>query len=76
MQYPIVLVHGLFGSLSDPKIIAAFGKHQGYTPDLLGYGQFQSADLKELTLADQAEHLANYILSAEIGPVHLVASSR
>ncbi|MEM9218881.1 MAG: alpha/beta hydrolase [Cyanobacteria bacterium P01_F01_bin.150] len=75
MQYPIVLVHGLFGNLSDPKIVAAFGNHQVYTPDLLGYGQFQSVDLKELTLTDQADYLADQILSAELGPVHLVGHS-
>ncbi|MEM9120515.1 MAG: alpha/beta hydrolase [Cyanobacteria bacterium P01_F01_bin.56] len=75
MQYPIVLIHGLFGSLGDPKIVAAFDKQQVYTPDLLGYGQFQSADLKELTLVDQADHLAAHISSAELGPVHLVGHS-
>lgn len=35
---PVVLYHGLFGSLSDPAMLARFGERRILAPDLLGYG--------------------------------------
>lgn len=39
LNSPIVLVHGLFGHLADPNILAAFGNADVHAPDLRGYGQ-------------------------------------
>ncbi|MGD3046034.1 hypothetical protein, partial [Xanthomonas oryzae] len=39
LNSPIVLVHGLFGHLADPNILAAFGNADVRSPDLRGYGQ-------------------------------------
>ncbi|TXH71531.1 MAG: alpha/beta fold hydrolase [Thiothrix sp.] len=75
MKHPIVLIHGLFGNLSEQKIITAFGNAAVYAPDLLGYGQFKQADLSSLTLADQANHIARFIETHQLGAVHLVGHS-
>jgi pimeloyl-ACP methyl ester carboxylesterase len=72
---PIVLVHGLFGSLADPKIVGAFGDTDVYAPDLIGYGQYQDSDVEHLTLNDQAGHVAAYIRRLGDQKVHLVGHS-
>jgi len=72
---PIVLVHGLFGSLSDPTITGAFGGATAYTPDLIGYGTLRELNTSELTLDDQAKRVAEFI-SKQVGTkVHLVGHS-
>jgi hypothetical protein len=35
---PVVLPHGLIGSLDDPAIAAALRPHLVFSPSLLGYG--------------------------------------
>ncbi|NTJ66061.1 alpha/beta hydrolase [Agrobacterium rhizogenes] len=72
---PIVLVHGLFGSLSDPKILAAFGNADVHAPDLIGYGRNREADTSSLSLLDQARHIAGFISGLDAGKVHLVGHS-
>lgn len=72
---PIVLLHGLFGSLSDPKILAAFGSTEVHAPDLIGYGCNRDADTSNLTLLDQARHVAGFIARLGTGTVHLVGHS-
>lgn len=73
-EAPIVLVHGLFGSLRDSRIVSAFGQAEVHAPDLIGYGKHADADVKNLTLSDQAAHVAGYIRL--IGQkVHLVGHS-
>ncbi|MFT4184761.1 MAG: alpha/beta hydrolase [Rhizobium sp.] len=72
---PIVLVHGLFGSLSDPKILAAFGNADVHAPDLIGYGRNRDADVSGLSLLDQARHIADFISALGVGKVHLVGHS-
>src|SRR5690242_2883606 len=69
---PIVLVHGLFGSLADTKIISAFDDAEVHVPDLIGYGQYQDSDIEHLTLNDQADHVAAYIRRLGEKKVHLV----
>lgn len=74
----IVLVHGLFGSLSDPAIVGAFGDAAArvLAPDLLGYGAFRDHAAPDWSLADQADHLAGWLAARGIaGPVHLVGHS-
>lgn len=74
---PVVLVHGLFGSLSDPGIIAGFGEQAGdvHAPDLLGYGNCR-AHAGAWTLDDQADHVAAALRRQGIGtPAHIVGHS-
>ncbi len=72
--YPIVLVHGLFGSLSAPEILRAFGDTQVYAPDLIGYGKRSGEATKNLTLHDQSNLITEFI--AGLGTkVHLVGHS-
>lgn len=75
LDKPIVLVHGLFGSLSDANILAAFGDVEVHAPDLIGYGSNREADISNLTLLDQAYHVANFISGLGAGKVHLVGHS-
>lgn len=75
MAVPVVLVHGLIGHLSDTKILRAFNDVPVFAPDLLGYGRHREASTKELTLADQASHLLNFLAGKDLGPVHIVGHS-
>ncbi|WP_202976890.1 alpha/beta fold hydrolase [Xanthomonas oryzae] len=75
LNSPIVLVHGLFGHLADPNILAAFGNADVHAPDLLGHGQYQHCDPGNLTLKDQAQHVAAYIRRLTGKKVHLVGHS-
>lgn len=75
MRAPVLLVHGLFGSLSSPGILAPFGERRVYTPDLIGYGQCLNKGNKGWTLNDQADHLADFVNARKCGPVHLAGHS-
>ncbi len=75
MTSPILLVHGLFGSLSDPAIIAAFGERTVFAPDLLGYGEFRSAGTDGMTLEAQADHVAAWMRQRGAAPAHVVGHS-
>jgi pimeloyl-ACP methyl ester carboxylesterase len=75
LNSPIVLVHGLFGHLADPNILTAFGTADVYAPDLLGYGHYKHCAPENLTLTDQAHHVAAYIRRLARNKVHLVGHS-
>lgn len=75
MTTPILLIHGLFGSLSDPRITAAFGERTVLAPDLLGYGAYRSADMAGMSLEAQADHVAAWVRQRSAGPVHVVGHS-
>jgi len=72
---PIVLVHGLFGSQNDPRILAAFGGRRVLAPDLLGYGRYRDIPTTGLSLLDQARHVVKHIDETALGRVHLVGHS-
>lgn len=72
---PVLLIHGLFGSLSDATILSKFSGRQVFAPDLLGYGEHQHANLDGLTLERQADHVANRLRIHTAGPVHVVGHS-
>lgn len=73
---PILLIHGLFGSLSDPGIVGAFHEGPVLTPALLGYGVHREDAPEAWTLADQADHIAAFLGEAHAdGPVHVVGHS-
>jgi len=55
---PVLLIHGLFGSLNFPRILSSLGDRQVFAPDLLGYGAYRDIGAQSWTLQDQACHLA------------------
>ena len=75
MQYPTVLIHGLFGTLADNKILSAISDNNIYAPDLIGYGEHRDAATGGITLQDQADHIATWINSNLSGPVNIVGHS-
>lgn len=76
MMTPILLLHGLIGSLSDQRILAAFGDAPVLAPDLLGYGETSGSAPTCWTLADQARHVAQWLDDHAIaGRVHVVGHS-
>lgn len=75
LDAPIVLVHGLFGNLADAKILSAFSDTEVHAPDLIGYGQYQDSNVENLTLSDQANHIAAYIRRLGDKKVHLAGHS-
>jgi lipase len=73
---PIVLVHGLIGSLRADDLHAALAPARTLAPDLLGYGTNGNVDPSGITIADEATHLHRQIQAiygAE--PIHLVGFS-
>ncbi len=74
-EIPILLIHGLFGSLSDTRILGAFGETTTLSPDLLGYGSQRLAPVAGPTLEQQADHLAGLVTQAGLGAVHVVGHS-
>lgn len=74
-RQPIVLLHGLIGSLDDSRIMAGFSGAEVHAPDLLGYGKLQEINHATMTLEAQAEHVASCISALGSSPVHLVGHS-
>ena len=72
---PILLVHGLFGSLSAPLVLDAFGARRTLAPDLLGYGALGHEDLSGLRLEDQADHLAGVLDDESVERADVVGHS-
>lgn len=72
---PIVLIHGLFGNQSAPRILQAFGEVDIHAPDLIGYGTNRDVKPEGWSLQEQAEHVASFIECLKCGPVHLVGHS-
>jgi pimeloyl-ACP methyl ester carboxylesterase len=72
---PILLIHGLFGTLNDPGIVRPFQGSEVLAPALLGYGDAREHGKKEPTLEDQADHLFFYLRERTSGPVHVVGHS-
>lgn len=73
---PVILVHGLVGTLADPAIAAALAPRPSLAPDLLGYGALGEADPAEITLDAQVERVRE-AAEAAFGrePVHVVGHS-
>src|ERR1700733_2667132 len=73
---PVVFLHGLIGSLDDPAIVAALHPHSVFSPSLLGYGANADTDPATITLAKQAEYVAQLVRTKfGSGPVHVVGHS-
>ena len=72
---PILLVHGLFGSLNDPDILNSINNSKAFAPDLLGYGEMTSVSPERISLSAQADHLAQWIEANISSSVHIVGHS-
>ncbi len=72
---PVVLVHGLFGSLGYFHPQSRLSEHSVYAIDLLGYGAFRGEDPLRLGLARQVDHVASQIESLGAGRAWLVGHS-
>lgn len=72
---PIILCHGLFGSMSDPAMLAHFGECKVYAPDLIGYGKYRHNNVSSLTLMDQAEHVIAHMDEQSVKKATLVGHS-
>ncbi len=73
---PIVVIHGLMGSLDDPAIHACLSDRAVLAPDLLGYGEFSLTPPARLSIAAQVEHLHRLVTKRfGAGPVHLLGHS-
>lgn len=72
---PILLVHGLIGSLRDLVPVFASCGATAYAPDLIGYGELRSASRAEISLHAQVAHLMNWLDLHGINQVHLVGHS-
>lgn len=73
---PIVLVHGLIGTLQVPDLTPHLGTGKVLAPDLLGYGTLRDAPPSEVHISAQVAHL-RAILAAHFGDeaVNLVGHS-
>lgn len=76
MSTPIVLIHGLIGSLQFPELIRCFAPGEVLAPDLLGYGALREVAAGEVSIPAQVEHL-RMTLERHCGaePVHLLGHS-
>ena len=73
---PIVLIHGLMGSLDDPAIHACLSNRAVLAPDLLGYGEFSATSPARLSIAAQVAHVHRLVTEHfGAGPVHLLGHS-
>lgn len=72
---PVVFFHGLFGSLSDPTMLAHFGERRILAPDLLGYGEYKLSNVSSLSLIDQAEHVLAFMDLNSVKQANLVGHS-
>lgn len=72
---PILLIHGLIGTLRDLVPVFADCGTTAYAPDLIGYGEFSSAPPQEISLHAQVDHLVNWLDLRRIGRVHVVGHS-
>jgi pimeloyl-ACP methyl ester carboxylesterase len=76
MQTPVVYIHGFIGHLRFPELTIGLPADHVYAPDLLGYGQYVEAAPSRMSIAHQADHLAQWIEKELDGtPPLLVAHS-
>ena len=72
---PVVLVHGLFGSLGYFHPQSRLSEHSVHAIDLLGYGAFRGEDPLLIGLTSQVDHVASQIESLGAGRAWLVGHS-
>ncbi|NQD94280.1 alpha/beta hydrolase [Pseudomonas sp. CrR25] len=76
MSAPVVLIHGLIGSLQLPELTRLLAPFEVLAPDLLGYGALRDAPVGAVNIPAQVEHLRS-TLQRHYGtePVHLLGHS-
>lgn len=72
---PLVMIHGLLGSINYFAPADHLGGITVHTPDLLGYGTNRRADLRTVTLEGQARHVADHLRKQVVGPAWLLGHS-
>jgi len=53
MSTPIVLIHGLIGTLQIPDLLSYFDPHRAIAPDLLGYGSLRGMPPSKVNIPAQ-----------------------
>jgi lipase len=71
---PIVLVHGLIGTLREPRLLAAIG-NKARAIHQLGYGENANTPAEKITLEHQVEYLHEWLEKNSIRACHLVGHS-
>lgn len=73
---PLVLVHGLIGTLQVPDLLQYFPMGRAIAPDLLGYGSFRDVPPNEISIPEQVRHL-HRVVQQHFGSerVHVVGHS-
>jgi len=76
MSTPVVLIHGLLGTLQDAEIMGQLEPGSALAPDLAGYGQLRGATRETITVAGQFA-LLNQVITERFGEqgVYLVGHS-
>lgn len=74
-KIPVLLVHGLIGSLRDLVPVFAASGISAHAPDLIGYGAHRSAAPDAISLLAQVEHLLDCLDLLGLDRVHIVGHS-
>jgi pimeloyl-ACP methyl ester carboxylesterase len=74
-MYPVVLIHGLIGSLDDERLVAGLAPRTVLTPDLLGYGNHHDVAREHIDLDAQVAELTRILDGADADEAHLVGHS-
>ncbi|MCW3478443.1 alpha/beta hydrolase [Neisseriaceae bacterium JH1-16] len=72
---PLLLIHGLMGTLNSPQLAVVLGARRVLAPDLLGYGRQAERLSANLSLSDQADYLVGLIETEADRPVVLLGHS-
>ncbi|PVE23215.1 alpha/beta hydrolase [Microvirga sp. KLBC 81] len=75
MSEPVVLVHGLIGTLQELVPLLEGQGVRAHAPDLLGYGSLSAVAPECITLPEQVRHLAEWSAKQGLGRFHLVGHS-
>lgn len=61
MRLPVFFVHGIIGHLQFPELHSHLLQGTAFSPDLFGYGVHRNAQSEQLSVVEQARHLARCI---------------
>jgi lipase len=73
-EAPLVLIHGLIGTLDEPLLRSALAG-RGQAINLLGYGENSKVPSERITLEAQVKHLHECLLRLQLTHFHLVGHS-
>lgn len=73
---PVLLVHGLFGTLDIPDLLDCFPRDRVVAPDLLGYGTLRAVPPDQINIEAQVAYLRS-VIKNHFGsePVHMLGHS-